>query len=85
VQQLEQSDPGTAEALKQVLAMLSQSKVDGGAEVAAAVEAVAQAPTAENKKSLFEKLKDYGAKAAAMGTMVTGLDKAVEAVQQLIA
>lgn len=84
VQQLERSDAGTAEALKQVLAMLTQSKVEGGAPVAAAVEAVAQAPTVENKKSLVDRLKDYGAKAAALGTMVTGLDGAIDAVQKLI-
>ena len=84
VQQLERSDAGTAEALKQVLAMLAQSNVEGVEPVAAAVEAVAQAPTVENKRTLLDRLKDYGAKAAAIGTVVGGLDKAVEAVQHLI-
>ncbi len=84
VQQLERSDAGAAEVLQQVLAMLRQSNVaDEGGAVASAVLKVAEAPTAANKRTLVDCLKDYGAKAAAIGTVVGGLDKAVEAVQGL--
>lgn len=84
VQQLERSDAGAAEALQQVLAMLRQSNVaDEGGAVASAVQKVAEAPTTENKRTLVDRLKDYGAKAAAIGTVVGGLDKAMEAVQGL--
>lgn len=86
VQHLERSDAGAAQALQQVLAMLAQSKVpDGDGAVAAAVKQVADAPTAENKKSLLDRLKDYGAKAAALGTVVTGFDAAFDAVKGLLA
>lgn len=84
VQQLERSDASAAEALQQVLAMLRQSNVpDEGGAVVTAVHKVAEAPTAENKRTLVDRLKDYGAKAVALGTVVSGLDKAVEAAQGL--
>jgi hypothetical protein len=85
VQNLSRSDAGAAEVLQQVLVMLQQSNVaDEGGAIATAVKNVAEAPTEQNKRTLVERLKDYGAKASAIGTAVSGLDKAVEAVQGLL-
>ncbi len=85
VQHLERSDEGTAQALKQVLAMLERAKeAPDSSAVAEAVKQVAEAPTAENKKSLLERVKGWVAGAAAAGTIVTDADKVIQAVSGLL-
>jgi hypothetical protein len=84
VQQLENSDRATAQVLQQVLSMLAAARYDAGrADVAAAVQQVANAPTPESKKTLIDRLKAYGATAAAAGTAIAGIDKVITAVQGL--
>jgi hypothetical protein len=86
VQQLHRSDEGTAQALQQVLALLERQKaVSGSEEVAAAVKLVAEAPTPENKKSLFDRLTSWVSGAAAIGTVIDGADKVIDVVGGLIA
>lgn len=86
VQQLQRSDEGTAQALRQVLGILERSKaVPGSDEVAKAVKLVAEVPTPENKKSLLEKLTTWVSGAAAIGTMIEGADKVIDAVGGLLA
>lgn len=86
VQQLQRSDEGTARALQQVLDMLERSKtVPGSDEVAEAVKLVAETPTAENKKSLLDRVKSWATGAAALGTVIEGADKVIDAVGGLLA
>lgn len=85
VQQLQRTDEGTAQALQQVLTMLERAKtVPGSDEVAAVVKLVAEAPTPENKKSLFDRLTTWANGAAAIGTVIEGADKAIDAVSGLL-
>jgi hypothetical protein len=86
IQQLQRSDEGTARALQQVLDMLQRSKaVPGGNDVAEAVKLVAEAPTLENKKSLVDRVKSWAGAAAALGTVIEGADKVIDAVSGLLA
>lgn len=83
VQQLSRADQGAADALREVLKMLASASVPGHQEVVEAVEKVAKAPSAESKKGLVDKLKDYGAKASALGSAISGFDKLIDAVQSI--
>lgn len=84
IQRLERTDAGTVEVLRDVLAMLGNSPTKaGGAELVAAVEKIAKEPTAENKDGLVETLRGFGAKAAALGSAVVGIDKLIEAAQHI--
>lgn len=84
VQNLQQNDRATAAVLEQVLALLSSAAAaDGAKEIADAVKEVAQAPSPENKRTLVERLKSFGAKASAAGSAIGGIDKVIEAVQAI--
>ena len=84
VQQLERSDPSTAKALEDVLELVGQSKTTAAhADVVAAVEQIAKAPTPEHKATLVDRLKSFAATATAAGAAIGGIDKAIEAIQHL--
>jgi hypothetical protein len=84
VQHLKNSDQITAAVLDRVLMALRDTEIEPErAEVVAAVKEVASAPSAKSKITLFEKLTDYGRKAACLGNALCGFDKLIQSVQQI--
>lgn len=86
VQQLSRTDETSAEALRAILEMIRDTKApdEAKAKVLEATTAMAEAPTEAAKRGLIDTLVAYGKKAAEVGEAITGIDKLIEAVREIV-